>query len=216
MVAGTLGTFDVKEGRGDEFLAILSAQKAWAEGHGAVVRVRRTAIGGPESGGLSLTFLFEDPAARGAFMDAGAADTANNPLGKMLRSADRPAAPLGRVFFNEIGESSGIADSSPLQIGLVFSVGAGQRVEAESTLDAVKERFAGLGAQSLNFRVSLGGSGAAGGLKFARVVGHDSWAAYEATMAANQALDTPAPLTAAIASGALTVVSQSSTIDVAV
>ncbi len=211
MVAGILNTFEVKEGRRDEFLAVLAAAKTWAEDHGVAVRVRGTAIGGPESGRVSFTALHEDPAARGAYMDAVAADIANSPIGQMVSSADPPATPVSRVQFNEIGESSGIPDSAWLQMGFIFALGAGRRDEAESALEAAKERWAGLGVQSLNLRILLGGS-APGAL--VRVTTHDSWAAYEAAVAANAALDAPPPILAAVASGALTLISQSSSVEI--
>jgi hypothetical protein len=214
MVAGHIGTFEVGAGRRDEFLAVMAEAKPWLESRGAAVRIRATLIGGPESGRVSLTTLFENPAARGAYQDAVANEGPNNPLFMMVTAADPPATLVSRSLLNEIGGESEIADSPALQIGLIFAQGAGLRAEAEDALEAAKERWAGLGVRSANFRIQMGGTGAPG--RLVRVMAHESWAAYEAATAANQALDEPPPLGPAVASGALTLLSQSSTIEVEV
>lgn len=209
MVAGHIGTFELKPGRRDEFLAVMAAMKAWQEGHGAVVWARANVVVGPESGRLSLTALFQDPAARGAYFDAIATEVANSPMGQMVVAADPPATPISRVLFNEIGESSGISDSPPLQMAIIYAQGAGQAAEAEAALQATKERWAAVGLQSRTLRTLFGGSTTG---RLLRVTGSEGCAAFEAAGAAYQALDSPLPTRAAVASGALTVLSQSSSV----
>lgn len=211
MTVGHLGVLELKPGRRNELLDVLRAEKTYSEGHGAVKRVRSVKIGGPESGHIQTLALFENAAARASYFDSITTDAAQNPMVQMLGLADPPATAVSRVFFNELGEQSGIADSAPLQLSLVFSVGAGLRAEAESALETAKGRFAELGVRSANFRMQLGGSAPG---RVARVLSYDSWAAFEEGEVAAAASGAVAPVGAAIASGALTLLSQTASVEI--
>lgn len=200
MAVGRIGTFEVKQGRGEEFLAVLAEMKKYAEDNGAVVQVRRNMIAGPASGTISWVTLFEDRAARGAHADATAANAANSPLGKMVASADPPATSVSRAFFAELGESSGIADAAPLQMSVIFAVGAGQRDEAEAALLTAKAGRIADGIPTVSIGIALNGDRQG---RLAQLSSFDSWSQWESNGGR-----APAPIAAAAASGALTRLSQ--------
>jgi len=204
MASGHQGTFVPKEGRRAEAIEMLMGSVAFAEEHGAIVSIRSSVIGGPETGRLTIAQVFENPDARASFLDAADA-VEKHSIRDTMASADPPAGNGGRILFDEVGEGD-MPLKPAIMFAVVFGIGPGKRQEANEVLAATSARHSTLGVQSRNWQIALAGSS---GAQLARTSAFDTWADYTRFVAGNQAIAEPQPLGQGIASGALQLLSTS-------
>ena len=89
-------------------MAALEGLRGWAEGLGASARVRQNVVAGEASGTISFVTLWEDAAARAAYMDASRAQAESNPILAALDTAEPALTIISRAFLQEVDPLPGL------------------------------------------------------------------------------------------------------------
>lgn len=212
MATHVLSNYTVTTEKRQDFLSLLREGRAFWEAAGAVVRIRTLLSAGENSGRISVSFLYPDVMARAVSLDKAGADAANNPMLSAQARGTFPASLVGRSWVNSLEPTAPIPADTPVLTVNVWEVTPGRLADARAALAASDKRFREAGAEPTLW--TLGNAGTATG-RLVRTIGYGSYVAHAEFLAkiaqVNAAMEAPAPIAAATASGILRSVSASLT-----